>query len=209
MTRYKAVTGEFTAVTVMEKSKFICSVKGVADETEAKTFIDAVRKKYYDATHNCYAYIADEQSLIQKCSDDGEPQGTAGLPMLNALKARELRKTVAVVTRYFGGVKLGVGGLARAYSGAVAAAIDKAVVAEFSEAEFYTFYLDYSQFKKLPSVLGNAAVINQEFGDKVTVEIAVKCDSEKPAGSGLVQRVADVFGNNVAVISGGKGYYGF
>ena len=102
MNSFKTVKGIAEEVTVVQRSKFICTVKGVESEEDAKAFIAEIRKKHSLATHNCYAYIADEKGLIQKFSDDGEPQGTAGMPILNVLKSQSLYKTAAVVTRYFG-----------------------------------------------------------------------------------------------------------
>ena len=107
--------------TVIEKSRFICTLKKVSSETEAQDFVKAVKKEFWDATHNCSAYIIDE--LAQRSSDDGEPSGTAGLPMLEVLRKNQLSGVAAVVTRYFGGIKLGAGGLVRAYTGSVSKAV--------------------------------------------------------------------------------------
>ena len=109
--------------TVIEKSRFICTLKKVSSETEAQDFIKAVKKEFWDATHNCSAYIIDE--LAQRSSDDGEPSGTAGLPMLEVLRKNQLSGVAAVVTRYFGGIKLGAGGLVRAYTGSVSKAVQR------------------------------------------------------------------------------------
>ena len=98
---------------VIEKSRFICSLKKVASEAEAQDFIKAIKKEFWDATHNCSAYIVDD--LAQRSSDDGEPSGTAGIPMLEVLRKNKLVGTAAVVTRYFGGIKLGSGGLVRSF----------------------------------------------------------------------------------------------
>ena len=126
--QYFTIDGLTENTTVIERSKFICALKGIENEEQAKEFIASVKKQHSLANHNCYAYIADEKGLIQKFSDDGEPQGTAGMPMLEILRAKGLYKTVAVVTRYFGGVKLGTGGLVRAYSGAVSDCAEKAKI---------------------------------------------------------------------------------
>ena len=116
--------------TVIERSRFICTLKRVDGEDEAKEFVSSIKSTYPDANHNCYAYIADEGGFYVKFSDDGEPQGTAGLPMLETLKAMGLKKVAAVVTRYFGGIKLGTGGLARAYSDGVKQAVLKSGISE-------------------------------------------------------------------------------
>ncbi len=125
---YLSVLGDTERETVIERSRFICRIKRVESEEDAKAFIEEVRKKHSTATHNCYAYVASEDGNIMKFSDDGEPQGTAGMPMLEVLRNKKLCMTAAVVTRYFGGIKLGAGGLVRAYSGAVADAVNASTV---------------------------------------------------------------------------------
>ncbi len=164
---------------IIERSKFICVVKNVVNEDEAKAFINDVRKKHSLATHNCYAYIADDLGLIQKFSDDGEPQGTAGMPMLDVLKNKKLYKTVAVVTRYFGGVKLGTGGLVRAYSGSVVECLERANVVKVETANFVkvlTDYEGYSKFLKFVSNKNDCQIIDTDFTDKVVLNLAVKGD---------------------------------
>jgi uncharacterized YigZ family protein len=130
---YFTVDGETENVIVIERSKFICYLSHCENEEDAKNFISAIKKQNSLANHNCYAYIADDFGLVQKFSDDGEPQGTAGLPMLDVLKAKKLFKTVVVVTRYFGGIKLGTGGLTRAYGGSVVSALEKAEIITMEE----------------------------------------------------------------------------
>ena len=127
---FYSVKRDFENEIIIEKSRFIATVKRVYGEDEAKNFVLSVKNKYSDATHNCYAYIADENGFFIKFSDDGEPQGTAGLPMLEALKGRSLFNTAVVVTRYFGGIKLGTGGLARAYGDSVLEVLNKAGICE-------------------------------------------------------------------------------
>ena len=104
---------------IEKKSRFIATTEPVATEEEAAAFVERMRRKYWDARHNCYAYVLGEQGRVQKCSDDGEPSQTAGRPMLDVLLGEGVRNICVVVTRYFGGVLLGTGGLVRAYSGAV------------------------------------------------------------------------------------------
>ncbi|MGL5382872.1 MAG: YigZ family protein [Culicoidibacterales bacterium] len=108
----------------IEKSRFICYFSPVTSPELAQNFIDTIKKKHWDATHNCSAYIIGERQQFQKASDDGEPNGTAGVPMLEVLKKRNLTNIVVVVTRYFGGIKLGAGGLVRAYTQSVASALN-------------------------------------------------------------------------------------
>ncbi|MFC9330480.1 YigZ family protein [Kitasatospora sp. NPDC057015] len=111
--------------TEVRKSRFICHLARVTDEDEAQAFIAGVRKQYWDARHNCTAFVVGDEQRRERSSDDGEPGGTAGVPMLEVLRRRGLTDTVAVVTRYFGGIKLGAGGLVRAYGGAVSEAVDE------------------------------------------------------------------------------------
>ena len=106
---YLSVSGEYENETVIERSRFICKVKRISGEDEAKAFVEEVRKTHSTATHNCYAYVASEDGNIMKFSDDGEPQGTAGMPILEVLRNRGIMMTAVVVTRYFGGIKLGAG----------------------------------------------------------------------------------------------------
>lgn len=115
---------------VVEKSRFLCTLARVETEAEAQGFVRAMKKKYWDATHNCSAYIVGPDNRVERSNDDGEPSGTAGSPMLEVLRRKELYNTAAVVTRYFGGIKLGAGGLTRTYGKAVAQAVDEAGLAE-------------------------------------------------------------------------------
>ena len=205
MNAYKTVAGETESVSVIERSKFICLIKGIEDETEAKDFIAAARKKYPLATHYCYAYIADEDGLNQKFSDDGEPHGTAGQPMLNALKSRGVSKTVAVVVRYFGGVKLGTGGLTRAYGGAVNAALDTADIRTLYTVEFYKLTLSYAQYKKFSGLSGDFRLNGVEYGDGVMVKVAVK----KEKAETFLKKASDAFGGEYKAEKLGTGYFAF
>ena len=116
---------------VEKKSRFIASVIPVENEEEALEFIEKTKKQYWDARHNCFAYVIGERGQLQRCSDDGEPNGTAGKPMLDVLLGNELRNVAVVVTRYFGGTLLGTGGLVRAYSQAVKAGLQASVVIQY------------------------------------------------------------------------------
>ena len=117
--RYKTIYQGGQGEIVEKKSRFLADIRLVHSEEEALAFLEEIRKKYWDARHHCYAYVIGEQRQIVRCSDDGEPGGTAGRPMLDVLLGEELYNTMAVVTRYFGGTLLGTGGLVRAYSKAV------------------------------------------------------------------------------------------
>ena len=175
---YLTLQNEMENTTVIERSKFICRIKPVVDETDAKQFIEAVKKEHSLATHNCYAYVADELGLVQKFSDDGEPQGTAGMPMLDLLKNRKIFKVCAVVTRYFGGVKLGTGGLVRAYAGAVADCLDASKIVSMEQVYMLSIKSDYDNYSKLLKLLSNdnIRIIKTDFSDKIAIEIAIKTD---------------------------------
>ena len=192
---------------IIEHSKFICYIKNVEDETDAKEFINSIRKKHSMATHNCYAYIADEKGLVQKFSDDGEPQGTAGMPMLDVLKNKRIYKTVAVVTRYFGGIKLGTGGLTRAYSGSVIECLDKCKILDMQTAVFLDVSPDYEEYARLLKYIQNenVCVISTDFDNFVKVKLAVK----KEYLDKFNLSIADAFNGKLKAIQSGEGYYAF
>ena len=127
---YRMVAGNGMHETEIKKSRFICHLFRVNDDAEARAYIENVRKEHWNANHNCTAWIIGANQSNQRSSDDGEPSGTAGMPMLEVLRRRELTDTLAVVTRYFGGVMLGAGGLIRAYGGAVSDALDAIGIVE-------------------------------------------------------------------------------
>ena len=137
-----------------KKSRFIATVEHVESEEEAMQVIQACKKKYWDARHNCSAYIIGTRQEIQHCSDDGEPAGTAGRPMLDVLLGEKLCNIVVVVTRYFGGTLLGTGGLVRAYSGAVKAGLAESVVMEKQLGRKIVVTTDYNSAGKLQYIAG-------------------------------------------------------
>lgn len=145
------IVKDFRHEIVIEKSRFICTLKKVQNETEAQEFIKNTKKEFWDATHNCSAYVVDE--LAQRSSDDGEPSGTAGIPMLEVLRKNHLVQTAAVVTRYFGGIKLGAGGLVRAYTNSVAAAVRASGVAEIILFGRYSFMYDLNDVGRILNLL--------------------------------------------------------
>jgi len=160
---------------VISKSRFIAYIKPVSTENEAKAFIDAIKTKHKDATHNCSAYTVGPEMNIQKANDDGEPSGTAGIPMLEILKKLEIHNVCVVVTRYFGGIKLGAGGLIRAYSGAVRDVIYDIGRVELREAIPVTVTLDYDQTGKFEYELASTTFLLREqfYTDKVSYQIDV------------------------------------
>ena len=167
---------------VISKSRFICSLKKVKTEEEAQEFIKAVKKEFWDATHNCSAYVIDEQH--QRSSDDGEPSGTAGMPMLGVLRKQELQQVAAVVTRYFGGVKLGAGGLVRAYSGAVAHAVDAAGLAQKVKMGLYVFSCAPGEAGRITNLLYQQQLFNltdTQYSNEVIFTLRMPEDRKIPA----------------------------
>lgn len=160
---------------VEKKSRFIATVRPVHSEEEATAFIAELKKKYWNATHNCSAYVIGEHQEIQRCSDDGEPQGTAGKPMLDVLLGEELHDAAVVVTRYFGGTLLGTGGLVRAYGKAVQAGLKESVVIEKKYGSRLTIGTDYNGIGKLQYLLGqrNIPIVDSQYTDVVRVEVLV------------------------------------
>lgn len=155
----------------IKKSRFICLLTRVTTEDEAKEIIQAIKKEHWKASHNCSAYVIGERNEIQRSSDDGEPAGTAGVPMLEILKRRELINTLAVVTRYFGGTELGKGGLIRAYGGVVNEALDVIGIVQGKLQQEVKLTIDYALHGKLENFLTTSefSLANTEFTDTVTV----------------------------------------
>ena len=170
-------TGEI----VEKKSRFIATVFSVASEEEAVSYIEATKKKYWDARHNCYAYVIGERGEKQKCSDDGEPQGTAGRPMLDVLLGSGITNILVIVTRYFGGVLLGTGGLVRAYSQATKAGIDSSRIATQYPAKELHVYTDYTSSGKIRYIAEQLDVVIDDtlYTDNVEMIFLVTPDKIK------------------------------
>lgn len=162
---YRGGEGEI----VEKKSRFIATTRPVKSEQEAADFITEIRKRYYDARHNCSAYVIGARGELCRCSDDGEPAQTAGRPMLDVLLGQEIRDLCVVVTRYFGGTLLGTGGLVRAYSGAVQEGLKNSVVIEKIAARKLTIGTDYNGIGRIQYLLARAGVhvIGTEYTDQV------------------------------------------
>ena len=173
----------------IKKSKFICHVKRVFSEEEARDFINAIKKEHYKATHNCSAFIIGEQSDIKRTSDDGEPSGTAGVPMLGVLENHHITNSCVVVTRYFGGIKLGAGGLIRAYAGSVAQAVREIGLVEIKEQVVLGITLTYSQYQEFANFLKDNQLVEQDpmFTDQVTTTIFVDKEDTPSITAALVE----------------------
>lgn len=179
---------------VIKKSRFLSFIKRTESEDEAKAFIADIKKQHKAATHNCSAYIIGKSALIQKADDDGEPQGTAGVPILEVLKKEELYNVAVVVTRYFGGIKLGAGGLIRAYSQGASSAVQDAGKAVEVPVVPLSVTLDYTFTSKFEHFLGttDAAIVSQNYTDKVSYIIHVK---EKGVDD-IVNTLREITSNN-------------
>lgn len=151
-----------------KKSKFICNVFHVESVEEAEKKLNIIRKKYHDARHNCFVYKVVEEGKF-KASDDGEPSGTAGVPMLNIVNGRNISNVLVVVTRYFGGILLGTGGLVRAYSLATTTALDSATIIKQEEGLEAEFFVDYKELEEVKYHLKNRGIVisKMEYAEKV------------------------------------------
>lgn len=174
---YKGGEGEI----VEKKSRFIAYVKPVDTEEEANDFIESIKKKNWDARHNCSAVVIGENNEFSRCSDDGEPASTAGKPMLEVLINEGIHNAAVVVTRYFGGVLLGTGGLVRAYQGAVKEGLAASVIAEKQKGAKYKITTDYNGIGKLQYIIAslNIFTINTEYTENVDIEVMVNSSMEK------------------------------
>ncbi len=174
---------------VEKKSRFIATVRPVHSEEEAAAFVEEMRKKYWDARHNCHAFTIGKNRECTRCSDDGEPSGTAGRPMLDVLLGQELHDTAVVVTRYFGGVLLGTGGLVRAYSAAVQAGLAQSTIIEKRTGAKLRIDTDYSGLGKIQYLAGERSipVLDVAYTDKVSMYLLVPEEEEK----GFVKAVTE------------------
>lgn len=158
-----------------KKSRFIATLRKCGSEEEAVSFVEEMKKKYWDARHNCHAFVIGSRGEIMRCSDDGEPSGTAGRPMLEVLTGERMRDTAVVVTRYFGGVLLGTGGLVRAYTQAVKEGLKNCLVGTMRHGYKVRITTDYLWIGKLLYLLGNLKLepLSTEYGERIVLELEV------------------------------------
>lgn len=175
MNEYKTVEFENSDEFIEKKSRFIGYVKPVKTQNEAVDFINSIKSKHWDATHNVYAYVLKENN-IQRCSDDGEPSGTAGVPVLDVILKNELVDVCVVVTRYFGGTLLGAGGLVRAYSHGSKIAVESGNIITMAPCKILSVSVDYNFYERLSNLLNDfgANVEKTDFSDKVEVVFSMK-----------------------------------
>ncbi|MFG2675314.1 YigZ family protein [Streptomyces sp. NPDC048445] len=173
--QYRTVARAGVHETEINRSRFICALAPAATEQEAQDFVARVRREHPAASHNCFAYVIGADASVQKASDDGEPGGTAGVPMLQMLTRREMRYVVAVVTRYYGGVKLGAGGLIRAYGGVVGEALDALGTLTRQRFRIATVTVDHQRAGRLENELRatGRGVREVRYAESVTIEIGL------------------------------------
>lgn len=166
---------------IEKKSRFIGYAKPVKTEEEALDFINEIKRKNKDATHNCHAYIIGRNMLTQRFSDDGEPSGTAGIPMLEVLKKENLTNTAVVVTRYFGGILLGAGGLVRAYTKGAKIAVDRAIKVEIENYKNVLATFDYTHQGKIMNYLNinEVEIADIKYTDKITLDLILNKNENK------------------------------
>ena len=182
------VFGEHESEKIIEKSRFLTFSAHVENEEDARAFIAKIRSKHSLATHVCFAFIADKTGNLQRFSDDGEPQGTAGMPILEVLKNKKLFETVVAVVRYFGGIKLGAGGLVRAYSSSAAENLDGADIRSLEVCRELQITVDYTGIDGVQKYLqkNECEQLSVDYGEKVSFHVAVKKIAEESFLSGLV-----------------------
>lgn len=199
---YRGGEGEL----VEKKSRFIATLRPVKSEEEALAFLEEIRKKYWDARHNCYAYVIGERGEIMRCSDDGEPAQTAGRPMLDVLVGEGLRDICVVVTRYFGGTLLGTGGLVRAYSGAVQEGLKNCTVLERRPGIRFKITTDYAGIGKIQYVAAQMGLVTLDTSYTDQVEITLLVPEEQR--SMLTSQVTEKTNGRAVVEEEAHLYYG-
>jgi uncharacterized YigZ family protein len=201
---YKTVLRHAVAETEEKKSRFIASVKPVSDEDEAIRFINELKTKFWDATHNVYAYYIGGNTIIQRFSDDGEPSGTAGMPVLEVIKRMGVQNLVVVVTRYFGGTLLGAAGLIRAYSKCASVGIEKALIVRRQLCTEVNIILEYTIYGKLQNLImaKGYTVKDTVFGQDVEILVYIPVDETE----GFIKDVIEVTNARVIAETGDNLY---
>ncbi len=181
---------------VEKKSRFIATIRRVESEEEAVKFIEEMKKKYWDARHNCSAFVIGSRAELTRCSDDGEPSGTAGRPMLEVLLGEGVRNIAVVVTRYFGGVLLGTGGLVRAYTQAVKAGLENCSVGAMVHGYEIMLNTDYNGIGKVLYLLGQYGIepVDSEYGVDVVLQIRIRSDIAERLHKELIEATSGKIG---------------
>ncbi len=203
-TEFQVVISGGSAEITEKKSRFIATVSPAHTEEEAKEFLSGIRKKYWDARHNCYAFVVGDECL-QKCSDDGEPSGTAGRPILDVLTGENLRDTILVVTRYFGGTLLGTGGLIRAYTQAAKAGLDASRIVTRKPGISLQITTDYNGLGKIQYILGQHGIPVAEpvYAENVQMNLVLPAKQEAK----IEAEITDATGGRAKIIRQGECWY--
>lgn len=203
---FRTIAERCEARFIEKKSEFIGYLAPVSTEEEAVAFVEEIRAMHRKATHNCYAYILRENGIARH-SDDGEPSGTAGVPIYEVLRKEELVDVACVVTRYFGGVLLGAGGLVRAYTKGAKDAVDAAEIKVMAMAERLTVEVEYSLYGRLGQIFADFGVKteSEDFSDNVKITLAVRCENVEP----LTARLIDACNGKAVVQSLQKLWFDF
>ena len=197
---YHSVFTESECEKVIERSRFIARCAHAEGEEQARAFVARVRAQHSLATHNCFAFVADKEGNLLRFSDDGEPQGTAGMPILEVIRSKKLFETAVVVTRYFGGIKLGAGGLVRAYAGAAADVLAAADIRAFTPCRDISLTVGYEHYDAIRRYLSarDCSVKDTQYTDKVCVVAAVRSAEAAAFAAGAV----DFMGGRVSCAEG-------
>ena len=182
----------------IKKSEFICTLIPVASLDDVNTNLIQIRKKYYDATHNCYAYILGDKGEIVKCSDDGEPSQTAGVVILEALRKNDLTNVLAIVTRYFGGIKLGAGGLVRAYASSTSLAIQTIEKQKIEECQEIEVVVSYSYYNLIEKYLKDFKETNKSFTNVITINLIIPLSKVDE----LINKLIEITKNEAKITKG-------
>ncbi len=198
---YRSIAAAVTALLKVEDSKFIASVFPVDARAQADEALAKVRKEYFDATHHCFAYALGVDGKEVRSSDDGEPSGTAGIRILAAIQSRSLSDVLVVVTRYFGGTKLGTGGLGRAYFESASRALSEAVVVPKIVIEVLQITFPYDETSRVMNILSRdkAKIIDSTYDEDVTIRLSIR----KSSGESLADELVNATRGNIAVKRGG------
>ncbi len=202
---YDSVVGETKTEKTIEKSRFLAYAVHAESEEEARAFLARLRAEHPLATHICYGYVSDKLGNGQRFSDDGEPQGTAGMPILGVVKAKNLRETAVAVVRYFGGVKLGAGGLTRAYAGCAAECLAAADVRTYSSCREVVLTVGYGEVGAALRFLEGEEVLHKNYGEGAEFTVAVREKDEEA----FAARAADFFNGRAKLSAGELRYYPF
>lgn len=169
---------------IIKNSKFITNIFRINNSNDIEKYLTQIKNKYSDATHNCYAYIYEN---IRKCSDDGEPSGTSGIPMLQVLEKKEISNLLVIVTRYFGGIKLGASGLIRAYTSSVTTALDKVDLVELIKGNNIDIIFNYDIIKKIDYLLKDKTILEKKFNNDIRYNLNVDNDTLE-----LLKKIKDI-----------------